>query len=162
MTEPVEMDLPMRFAPARDTHMKTKTSRLKRQLRTVQRSLGRVRYANRRQVFIPTVIEAPLAPELVAPPVAALAPAFDPAQVVGLVAQSPVLVELQYEVLDLRHEIDQLKRELAEMRAKATETAAEVKTRQISVTDESGKVIAGITSAGVVSCQRIEFQHADG
>jgi len=155
MTDPFPFEIPARQPPARDRLVANKTQRLKRQLRTAQRALGRVRVPIR---YVPRPSPECVAPTPAAPTASAPQPAaFDPALVTGLVAQSPVLVELQYEVLDLRHEMEALKKELASLRAKLAEPPAEVKTQQLSVTDSAGKVVARISGEGVVSCQRFEF-----
>ena len=85
---------------------------------------------------------------------------LDGAAVAGLVATAPAFVVVQYEVLDLRHEVEALKQELAALRTKAAEQSAEVKTSKLSIVDASGKVTAGISSDGVVSCRLIELRAA--
>jgi hypothetical protein len=153
MTDPFPFEKPVRLPPARDRLVANKTQRLKRQLRTAQRALGRVRVPIR---YVPRPSPECIAAVAVTPEAPQPA-AFDPALVTGLVAKSPVLVELQYEVLDLRHEMEALKKELASLRAKVAEPPAEVKTQQLSITDPAGKVVARISGEGVVSCQRFEF-----
>ncbi len=73
-------------------------------------------------------------------------------------ATAPAFVVVQYEVLDLRHEVEALKQQLAELRAKSAEQSAEVKTSKLSIVDASGKVTAGISGDGVVSCRLIELR----
>ena len=157
MSEPFPIEASSSFLPVRDVILRQKAGKLKRQLRAAQRSQVRSRITGRRQVFV-----APeQAPVVIPPPAPASAPAFDSTQVAGLVAQAPVVVEMQYEVLDLRHEIEALKSELAALRAKASEPTAELKAGQLSIADAAGKVTARISSAGVLTCQKIEFHAID-
>jgi len=136
--------------------MQLKARSLKRQLRATARALSRCRFPITRPLDEPPAAIAPL-PVAVVEAAAPAVPQLNAADVGGLVAKAPVLVELQYEVLDLRHEIDALKHELAALRTKGSQQPAELKTSQLSIVDATGRVIAGISSEGVVSCRLIEM-----
>lgn len=148
------------FAPA-SRHLRHKVRRLSRHLKSVERGVGRARLAPTQ--FYPVMMAAP-APVPEAPPEEldalaeevqpASAPPLDEAAIKGLVATAPIVVELQYEVLDLRHEVEALKQELAALRSQA----AEVKTAKLSIVDAAGRVVAGISGDGTVSCRLIEMR----
>lgn len=145
------------FSPPALRNLKYKTQRLKRQLRVTERSLGRPRVSS---VFFAPPEPAPVPepqPEPEAAEVPVPAPALDEAAVTGLVAKAPLVVELQYEVLDLRHEVEALRQQIAALALKASEQPSELKTSQLSIVDEAGRMVAALSKDGTVTCRRIDL-----
>lgn len=140
------------FGPPPGRQLKQKARRLKHQLRALERTLGR----HRAPPPVPAKAEpAPPVKKELPPPVPAAA--LDEAAVGGLVGKAPALVELQYEVLDLRLEVEILKRQVTALLAKMDQQAAEVKTSQLTIADDSGRVVAAFSKDGSVTCRRIDL-----